>query len=293
MFTLHAKGPFSWAQSLSVLARWQPMSRFAGGATLAFNLDGDFAPVVVRLWEWQRGLRGEVRGTHRVDAAARQVARIFSLDHDAGEYPTVGERSPALGRLMGLLWGLRPVCFPSPYEAAVWAILSQRVSMDQAARLKDRLLGEHGVEIDGVRCLPPPDRLARVGGLPAEKLTRLRALAEHADLLDADRLRALGDEAGPAALTKIRGIGRFWSQGIYLRACGIRDVWPDEPRAQAAARKLGGNPDDWRPFRMWACFLLRVADGRGLIQARNRTARRAISTSAAKDTAALPDISQP
>jgi hypothetical protein len=66
---------------------------------------------------------------------------------------------------------------------------------------------------------------------------------------------------------EIRGIGTFWSHGIYLRACGIRDAWPpsSDPRARRLLQKVQGNPDHWRPFRMWICFLLRVAEGRGLI----------------------------
>src|SRR5579859_3841545 len=129
MFTLRAQGPYSWAQSRSVMEHWEPVRRFAGGAKLAFNLDGDFTPVVVRLDEEGGALRGEVRGTNQIDRAARQVARILSLDHDATSYPQIGERDAAIGRLMRALPGLRPVCFPSPYQAAVWGILSQRISM--------------------------------------------------------------------------------------------------------------------------------------------------------------------
>ena len=135
-------------------------------------------------------------------------------------------------------------------------------------RLEDRLIAEHGVVVGGIPCFPPPDRLKRMRrGLPAEKITRLHAVAQAAEdgKLDAEKLRALGDVDGPATLRTIRGIGEFWSQGVYLRSCGIRDVWPDEPRARAAAARVGGNPDRWRPFRMWICFLLRVAGARGLI----------------------------
>jgi 3-methyladenine DNA glycosylase/8-oxoguanine DNA glycosylase len=78
-------------------------------------------------------------------------------------------------------------------------------------------------------------------------------------------------------LLELRGIGPFWSQGIYLRGCGIVDAFPDEPLAIAALghlHGLGDRPpraeldrltDFYRPFRMWTCFLLRVAAGRGLI----------------------------
>lgn len=117
------------------------------------------------------------------------------------------------------------------------------------------------------------------------------ARAALAGLLDADRLIALGPVAGPKSVRVIPGIGPFWSSGIYLRSCGIVDEFPDsEPIAGAALgtlHGLGDQPsaeqmreltDRFRPFRMWVCFLLRVAAGRGLIEgvaAREMALRRA------------------
>lgn len=286
-------GPFSWPAALDVLAGWRPVMRHAPAAgsvtRIAFPLDGDFRPVAVAL-RWEAGaLRGEVAGGGRLDAVARQVARTFSLDHDGRGFPAIGERDPEVGRVMAALPGLRPVCFTSPYEAAAWAVISPRIGMAGAARVQDRLLAEHGrpLRVAGaeVRAFPEPDRLLKVRsvpGLSAEKVDRLHGVARAAldGLLDAERLRALGDEAGPASLRTIRGIGEFWAQGVYLRACGIVDVFPNEPRAVAALgtlHGLGERPapdalrrltDRLRPYRMWACFLLRVAAGRGLISAR-------------------------
>jgi hypothetical protein len=68
------------------------------------------------------------------------------------------------------------------------------------------------------------------------------------------------------------------ADAIYLRGCGIVDAFPDEPLSIAALghlHGLGDSPDArsierltqvYRPFRMWVCFLLRVAAGRGLIE---------------------------
>ena len=96
-------------------------------------------------------------------------------------------------------------------------------------------------------------------------------------VLDVAHLRALGDEAGPESVRSIRGIGPFWSSGIYLRGCGIADVFPNEPLSIAALghlHGLGDRPDQamvkqltdaYAPYRMWVCFLLRVAAGRDLI----------------------------
>ena len=283
------RGPFSWTAANDVGRRFGPVRHNwqEDAVRMTFLLDGSFDPVGVDL-RWESGsLRGEVAGTDDVAAVERQVARIFSLDADGSAYPAVGRRDPAVGRLMEALPGLRPVCFTSPYETATWGVISQRISMVQAAAIKARLTAEHGhpLTVGGspVRCFPTPERLLEVRsvpGLAAEKVERLHGVARAAlaGLLDCDRLRALGDEAGPASVRAIPGIGPFWASGVYLRGCGIQDVFPDEPIAIAALGRLHGLGDrpgpaqvaaltePYSPFRMWVCFLLRVAVGRGLIE---------------------------
>src|SRR5215472_1244403 len=283
-------GPFSWDAALDVLSGWAPVRRHRPECRevtrIAFPLDGDFTPVAVAL-RWEDGaLRGDVAGSDRLDAVAAQVARTFSLDHDGTRFPAVGERDPRFGRVMAALPGLRPVCFTSPYEAAAWAVMCGGTSMARAAAVQDRLLAAHGrrLRVGGadVLAFPEPERLLRAGPLPglgSEKVERLRGVARAAldGLLDTECLRALGPQAAPASLRGIRGIGEFWSQGIYLRGCGVVDVFPDEPLSVAALGRLHGHGDrpapdvlgalaePLRPYRMWACFLLRVAAGRGII----------------------------
>jgi len=287
---IEPRGPFSWESALDVLGNFPPtrhQGRSASNAVpLTFPLDGSFRPVATALRFEEGVLRGEVAGTDDLEAVERQVARIFSLDHDGSNYPAVGERDPAIGRLMSALPGLRPVCFTSPYETAAWGVISQRISMRQAAVLKDRLIADlgHALRVGDadVRCFPAPQRLLQlegVAGLSQEKVGRLRGVAKAAleGLLDAERLRALGHEAGPASVLAIPGIGPFWSQGIYLRGCGVVDVFPEEPLSIAALGEvhgLGDHPDPatverltepYRPFRMWVSFLLRVSVNRGLV----------------------------
>ena len=305
MIEIKPLGPYSWDASCDVLGRFQPMTQhWRGSASLvpmSFPLDGDHTPVAVAL-RWERGaLRGEVVGTTDEERVRRQVARILSLDHDGRDYPAVGDRDPLVGRLMAALPGLRPVNFTSPYETAAWAVLSQRISMRQAAAVKARLLEAHGhpLRVGGqdVVCFPTPERLlqvAAVPGLAAEKVERLHGVARAAlaGLLDADRLIELGPVAGPESVRVIPGIGPFWSSGIYLRGCGIVDEFPDaEPISVAALGRLHGLGDQlsaaqlqdltdkFGPFRMWVCFLLRVAVGRGLIEGvagREMALRRAV-----------------
>src|SRR5262249_31425444 len=136
---------------------------------------------------------------------------------------------------------------------------------------------------DGVRlrCLPSPRRMLRVDahrGLTPEKIERLHAVA-HAAIdgqLDADRLKAIGHAAAVGWLQEIRGIGPFWSSGIYLRSCGVAEPFPvDEPRSLRALADAHGLRDvpegeelaklvaKLRPFGMWVAVLLRVAANRG------------------------------
>jgi DNA-3-methyladenine glycosylase II len=289
-FALTPTGPFNWEAACDVVAHFSPISRHWAGSgeplRIAFLLDGTFEPVAAALhWDGAR-LAGEVAGTPNLDAVARQVARIFSIDHDGAGFEELGRRDPALGRIMAAFPGLRPVGFTSPYECAAWAIVSQRISMRQAAAIQDRLIAGYGtrLEVAGgeVSAFPAPQRLAELSdftGLAQVKVERLRGVARAAleGLLDAEKLRALGPVAGPESLRAIPGIGPFWSSGIYLRGCGIADEFPEEPLSVAALgaiHGLGDRPDpatlvrltdQYRPYRMWVAFLLRVAASRGAI----------------------------
>lgn len=267
-FRIAPSGPFSWELALDMLGSFPPTAHHRVApdeTTLAFPLDGTFEPVRVALrWDGRR-LEGQVGGTGAVDAAERQVARIFSLDVDAEEYPAVGQRDGVVGALMARRAGQRPVLFTSPYECAAWAVISQRISRAQAARIKDRLL------IEG--CFPPPARLLdlrEIPGLPAAKVERLHGVAAAALRGDLDpvRLAAMGDEA-PAFLRRIPGIGDFWSWGVYARACTAPDAFPGEEASLDAIAELYGPAydlaeitDRWRPFRMWVTVLLRLTAAR-------------------------------
>jgi DNA-3-methyladenine glycosylase II len=211
-----------------------------------------------------------------------QVARMLSLDVDGSGFPRVGERDPVVAGLQARHPGLRPVLYPSPFEAAAWAILSARVRGAQAVALRRRLMEEHGeaVEVEGevLPTFPSPEKLLAVRearGMPAEKVARLHAVARAAleGRLDAGELRAMPHEAALDSLREIRGIGPFLAELILLRGAGAPDAMPvSAPRIRAAvagAYGLAEEPDDarlleisdaWRPFRGWVCLLLRASE---------------------------------
>ena len=88
---------------------------------------------------------------------------MLSLDVDASALPDVVAGDAVAAGLVEQFRGLRPVCFASPYEAACWAVLSQRIQMTQAARIRRRMCDElgHAFELDGLRMstFPAPERL--------------------------------------------------------------------------------------------------------------------------------------
>ncbi|MGW7459652.1 DNA-3-methyladenine glycosylase family protein [Streptomyces sp. NPDC054797] len=222
-------------------------------------------------------------GTPRHPAAA-DVARILSLDVDGSGLPALGSAEPLVAELMDEFPGLRPVCFPSPYEAAAWAVIGQRVRMSHAAAVKTLLAQRYGhrVEVAGHErfAFPAPQvlrTLTSFPGLTEVKVRRLHAVAEAAAAgeLDAARLRALPAEDALAALRELPGIGPFSAELILIRGAGHPDLFPrHEPRLHAAmadAYALPGPTADvaelvrlaerWRPYRSWIAFLLRARAG--------------------------------
>jgi DNA-3-methyladenine glycosylase II len=263
---------------------------FDGAMRLAFPLDPGtgHAGAILRQPETDGPVHVELelRGGASVAAALAQVARTLSLDHDGEAFIRVGDGDPVLGALQRAHPGQRPVLFPSPYEAAAWAVISARRPAAQGAKVRAALgleLGET-FELDGVTlcAFPRPERLADVRngvtGLDETKLTRLRgvAAAALAGDLDTARIHALGASAAFQDVQRIAGIGPFYAGLIVLRAAGFADAWvsmPSHPGVDHAARYYDEAPlsaerlrelaERWRPFRTWALVLIRLAGERG------------------------------
>jgi len=234
-FAIDVDGDFSLAAAGEFLRGFKPA---AGGASaqaqslsLGFLLDRTFEPVAVALEQRERRITGEASGP-AADVKA-QVERMLSLDVDARGWLALGRKDPVVGGLQERYRGFRAVCFPSPYEAALWGILAQRVSMSQASRMKEALARAHGsvLTAGGAEVLvpPPPPALLELdgfAGIPDQKLVRMRGIAEAAldGRLDAARLRALPEEAALAELSALRGVGAWTAAHILYRGAGVADA---------------------------------------------------------------------
>jgi DNA-3-methyladenine glycosylase II len=260
---------------------------------LAFPLDGGsgYAGAVLRQAESDGpvGIELELRGAADPAAALDQIARIVSLDHDGEAFLEVGERDPVIAALQRAHPGQRPVLFHCPYEAAVWSIISARRPATQAARVRTGISEQLGAtfELAGetLQAFPQPERLLGLrddtAGLNPEKVQRLRgvALAATAGRLEVGHLQAIGPERAYEEVQQIKGIGPFYAGLVVLRASGFADAMLDVSEARGlrhTARFYGldspptmaqfaGMAQPWRPFRIWAIVLIRLAGDRGTV----------------------------
>jgi DNA-3-methyladenine glycosylase II len=280
-FSLQIPPGFRLSAASEYYARFTPGSGMAAAAldrlTLAFRLDGSFAPVLVALREEGGRLLVELAGDAEPSAVARQLGRILGLEADARAWFALGESDLVVGDLQREFPGFLSAAKASPYDAATWAVISPRMNQQQAARIKQALARDLGDELvlneRAQFVFPSPERLRtleRFPGLSEEKIARLRSVAQAAcdGLLDAETLRDLGEARALAELQRIRGVGPWAASHIYFRGAAPCDGLPTaEPRVLhglAAAYRLR-SPSlatfqriavGWRPFRMWVCVLL-------------------------------------
>jgi DNA-3-methyladenine glycosylase II len=206
-----------------------------------------------------------VQGDGDLDQAAAQACRFLSLDIDGRGWPDIARRDPVIADAQRRLPGLRPCGFYSPYEAAAWAVLSQRIRIVQAARVKDDLVRRHGH--DGA--FPAPDLLRILDlDLPGRKTEYLHAVADAAleGRLDGATLRSMEPDDALRTVAEVKGLGPFAAELVVIRGANAPDIVPrhegrleDEIIARYGPdRSLADVSEVWRPFRTWAAVHLRT-----------------------------------
>lgn len=259
---------------------------FDGVMRLGFCVDGDHESqvgVAVRQQGDELAIDIEDSAGPPADPAvvARQAARVVSADQDARPYAQLCRADPFLAPIFERAPGFRPANFYSPYEAAVWSIVSARRPRSQGIQLRQRLAESAGAVLtvadQPVAVVPTPTQLLAVEavpGLPGDRIRRLHAIVEAAQRgdLDVERLKQLTPEEAMAELQRLPGIGPFYSSLIVVRGCGLTDVLATEPQVlkhltQAYGREidaveLGRIAEAWRPWRTWVLVMLRALGGR-------------------------------
>lgn len=185
-----------------------------------------------------------------LDALAERDADIAGALKSVG-YPEPRNREPGFGALLNIIAG-------------------QQVSTHAATAIRNRLIAAVD-PLTPENFLAASDETLRAVGLSRRKIEYGRGIAEEMQTgrLDAEALSTASDDEVVAALTALRGLGR-WSAEIYmLFALRRADVWPAEDLAiQEALRRLKGLEErplraqsepiveSWRPWRGVAALFL-------------------------------------
>lgn len=164
-------------------------------------------------------------------------------------------------------WRLRP----GGYEGLFRMIVEQQVSVAAAASIWARTVEGLGGEVTAQAVLAHDVETLRTFGLSGQKARYGReiALAQVEGRIDLEHMQTLSDEAAIAALTAIKGVGK-WTAETYLMFCeGRLDVfpggdvalqeamrWADRADLRPREKQAYARAEIWRPWRGVAAHLL-------------------------------------
>ncbi len=141
-------GPWSLTTSRAFWEGFSPSAldaqRAGDGIRTVFRVEADWSRAEAEVTQHDHLATIGLAGDGDLEAAADQVRRFLCLDVDARGWPDVAGRDSIIADAQDQLPGLRPCGFHSPYEAAAWSVLSQRIRIVQAARLRRDLIDRHG-----------------------------------------------------------------------------------------------------------------------------------------------------
>lgn len=190
--------------------------------------DGADALAVDVQWPVGEGDPAVVAGTLR---------RFLSLDDDLRPLYRAAAGDSAFAAVVESLYGYHHVRFPTPFEAACWAALSQRTPWSVAQRQKRALVEAAGrvVSLDGheVACFPTPERVLAVRDSVAEAIAhdrKRKTIFAAASAFASTDLPALDDDALRDRLADVWGFGDWSSEFVALRGFGRTRRLPDTER---------------------------------------------------------------
>jgi DNA-3-methyladenine glycosylase II len=186
----------------------------------------------------------------------------------------LARRDPVLRDLMRRYGacGLAKAQHTDPFKALLRAIISQQLSTRAAATIAAR------VEAQFDNAQPTPSRMAAISderlracGLSTQKLAYLRDLCQRIldGALPLDALDRMTDDEVIAALTQVKGIGRWTAEMFLMFRLHRPDVLPVGDlgivkavqklyrlRKLPTADRLVKIGEPWRPYRSVACWYL-------------------------------------
>jgi DNA-3-methyladenine glycosylase II len=165
------------------------------------------------------------------EEAALEVGRLLGLAFDLDAFREWAVGDATLAMVVGSVPGFRPTMNPQPFEALIIAITAQQISLHAAASIRANLVERYGIRHAEAWAFPTRERIRELRPRHFTPLGFSRAKAEyvlelaHSDL-DLDGLAALDDDEVIAALTSVRGLGRWTADWFLARHLARPHAWP-------------------------------------------------------------------
>ncbi len=247
---------------------------------------------VVESPELEVEVSGEATNEGDAEAAAEKVAWILGTDIKLQGYYAIAREDPVISFMVQELYGLHPTRAGSVFEALVLAIMSQQIAANVARLIHALTIETYGrqLSVDGhvYHAFPTPEAILSAGveGLKAVKLSTRKAeyILDIASKVASGSLRlegigALSDEGVQEQVMGLRGVGRWTSQWLLIRALGRPDAFPSgdlalrriisnlyfggqaisDPEAEEFSRR-------WSPHRSLATIYFFAAARKGLVE---------------------------
>lgn len=205
---------------------------------------------------------------------------FLSLEDDLTQFYNHAMKDKAFKSLVEKLYGLHQVKFLTPFEAAAWAILSQRISMKAAHTMKERLVRAVGdcIEVDQIEywTFPSANQIKNLGMehlivilKNKRKSQYLMNVSESFNMVSEDFLRHAPVDEVKDWLLNIKGVGEWSAHLELIRGLGrMEDISPNDRMLMACAKKIYGKQltdetinkitKDYGDFKGYWSYYLRV-----------------------------------
>ena len=190
---------------------------------------------------------------HLESELLNRIKFFLSLEDDLKPFYDHGMKDKNFQTVIKKLYGLHQVKFLTPFEAACWAVLSQRISMNVAHNMKERLTQAVGdnISVDGVDYLtfPSADQIKNLG---VENLTLILKnhrkseyimnVSESFSTVEEDFLRNAPLDEVKNWLLDIKGIGEWSAHLELIRGLGrMEELSENDRMLTSCAKKVYGN----------------------------------------------------
>lgn len=219
-------------------------------------------------------------------AAADYVREWFGLDEDLRPFCEMARRDALLAPAVAAHAGLRLIGIPDLFEALVWSVIGQQITLGFAYTMKKRLVETYGeaLSVDPApgeapyRLFPRPERLAALtpddlrplqfSGRKAEYIIGIARMIEEGRLSKSS-LAKMDENDAREALLAIRGVGAWTADYVGMKCLRRASAFPATDaglhQALRSGLNLGRKPlpaeiaraaAPWRGHEAYAVFYL-------------------------------------